>query len=222
MVLAFIMIAFMVSMMILSSSLKIILSYLPYVTGILGFLMIKYAFGIESAAVSDRTITIAGIIITEIIMIALTRVEETSGPVIAFSSMLFIAAVMQVVLCFTKINTWRQAVFASVVFIIIAVFVLASNHAYNGVIRIRRRNVFMRIIAAILYSASIGVGLFVIEELWLQYLKYNCAVAIYERIERAFIIGIILSMVIVAILKYAHDSLEPDGSFEVERQLKDA
>lgn len=38
----------------------------------------------------------------------------------------------------------------------------------------------------------------------------------------AFIIGIIILMIIVAIIKYAHDSLEPDGSFEVERQLKDA
>lgn len=222
MVLAFIMIAFMVFMIILGSSLKIILSYLPYVTGILGFLIIKYAFGIESAAASDKTITIAGIIITEIIMITLTRVEETSGPVIIFSSMLFIAAVMQVVLCFTKINTWRQAIFASVVFIIIAVFVLASNHAYNGVIRIHRRNVLMRIIAAILYSASIGIGLFVVGEMWSQYLKYNCAVSVYEGIERTFIIGIIILMIIVAIIKYAHDSLEPDGSFEVERQLKDA
>ena len=160
MVIAILVFVMVIILFLFNSSLRVILTLLPYLSGLLVVVFLRYNYDLGIGQINENVVSVIILIIVETVIMILSKIEQTSGPVILLLSMLFIGLLMLVIMTFLKVETLQKAIILTVVYIAATIFISLSNWSYNGVIRYKSRNLVMSIIVALIYAFIIGINIF--------------------------------------------------------------
>jgi len=173
MVIAILVFVMVIILFLFNSSLRVILTLLPYLSGLLVVVFLRYNYDLEIGQINENVVSVIILIMIETVIMMLSKAEQTSGPVILLLSMLFIGLLMLVIMTFLKVESLQRAIILTVIYVAGAVFVSLSNWSYNGVIRYKSRNLVMSIIAALIYAHIIGINIFIVDRIWYDYISLS-------------------------------------------------
>lgn len=171
MVIAILVFVMVIILFLFNSSLRVILTLLPYLSGVLVVIFLRYNFNLGIGQINENVVSVIILIIVETVIMILTKVEQTSGPVVLFLSMLFISVLMLIIMAFLKVESIQRAITLTIVYLVTTIFILLSNWSYNGVIRYKSRNLFTSIIVALIYAFVIGINIFIVDRIWYDYIR---------------------------------------------------
>ncbi len=173
MVIAILVFVMVIILFLFNSSLRVILTLLPYLSGLLVVVFLRYNYDLGIGQINENVVSVIILIMIETVIMMLSKVEQTSGPVILLLSMLFIGLLMLVIMTFLKVESLQRAIILTVIYVVGAVFVSLSNWSYNGVIRYKKRGLVLSIIVALIYAFVIGINIFIVDRIWYDYISLS-------------------------------------------------
>lgn len=173
MVIAILVFVMVIILFLFNSSLRVILTLLPYLSGLLVVVFLRYNYDLEIGQINENVVSVIILIMIETVIMMLSKAEQTSGPVILLLSMLFIGLLMLVIMTFLKVESLQRAIILTVIYVAGAVFVSLSNWSYNGVIRYKKRGLVLSIIVALIYAFVIGINIFIVDRIWYDYISLS-------------------------------------------------
>jgi hypothetical protein len=173
MVIAILVFVMVIILFLFNSSLRVILTLLPYLSGLLVVVFLRYNYDLEIGQLNENVVSVIILIMIETVIMMLSKVEQTSGPVILLLSMLFIGLLMLVIMTSLKVESLQRAIILTVIYVVGAVFVSLSNWSYNGVIRYKKRGLVLSIIVALIYAFVIGINIFIVDRIWYDYISLS-------------------------------------------------
>ena len=205
---AAVVLAIAIGMWIAGMAFDAVMTKLPYVSGLLGVVFLVFAFpGLKDLIPGEsKTSIIAVILIIEAIIFALVKNKQTSGPMVAFSSMFFIGLAMMVINSSIEYPSWQKTVFVTVIYVISAGIVIASNYYSTGEERDERRSIVASILVSLLYAATVAVNLLVLlGYIWAKYIKTNYSESFYKAFDNGGLVVIAIAMIVTAVVSFIRD-----------------
>ena len=208
MVIAILVFVMVIILFLFNSSLRVILTLLPYLSGLLVVVFLRYNYDLGIGQINENVVSVIILIIVETVIMILSKIEQTSGSVILLLSMLFIGLLMLVIMTFLKVETLQKAIILTVVYIATAIFVSLSNWSYNGVIRYKSRNLVMSIIVALIYAFIIGINIFIVDRIWYDYISLSFSENEFKSIQKTVAVITIIIMVCTGCISLIRDRRE--------------
>ena len=214
MVIAILVFVMVIILFMFNSSLRVILTLLPYLSGLLVVVFLRYNFDLGIGQINENVVSVIILIIVETVIMILSKIEQTSGPVILLLSMLFIGLLMLVIMTFLKVETLQKAIILTVVYIVATIFISLSNWSYNGVIRYKSRNLVMSMIAALIYAFIIGINILIVDMIWYDYISLSFsenALKSSQSIVAVITIIIMVCTVCVSLIRDRREAMYEEG-----------
>ena len=208
MVIAILVFVMVIILFLFNSSLRVILTLLPYISGLLVVIFLRYNYDLGIGQINENVVSVIILIIVETVIMILSKIEQTSGPVILLLSMLFIGLLMLVIMNFLKVETLQKAIILTVVYIAATIFISLSNWSYNGVIRYKSRNLVMSIIAALIYAFIIGINIFIVDRIWYDYISLSFSENTFKSSQKTVAVITIIIMVSTGCISLIRDRRE--------------
>ena len=208
MVIAILVFVMVIILFLFNSSLRVILTLLPYLSGLLVVVFLRYNYNLGIGQFNENVISVIILIIVETVIMILSKVEQLSGPVILFLSMLFIGLLMLVIMTFLRIDSIQRAIILTVVYVLAAVFISLSNWSYNGVVRYKSRNLLMSIIVALIYALIIGINIFIVDRIWYDYIRLSFSENAFRSSQKTVTVITIIIMVCTSCISLIRDRIE--------------
>ena len=140
------------------------------------------------------------IVVIELLIALLTFNQQTSGPMIVFSCLMFVDLIMGLSYSLFECASWQKATFVTVAYLAVTYFILASNCDSLKVDRDDCRNILASLVVACMYAASVGATLLVIlGAIWEKFIKLKFSEGIYNVYDRIGIAVICIAMIVTAI-----------------------
>ena len=208
MVIAILVFVMVIILFMFNSSLRVILTLLPYLSGLLVVVFLRYNFDLGIGQINENVVSVIILIIVETVIMILSKIEQTSGPVILLLSMLFIGLLMLVIMTFLKVETLQKAIILTVVYIVATIFISLSNWSYNGVIRYKSRNLVMSMIAALIYAFIIGINILIVDMIWYDYISLSFSENTFKSSQKTVAVITIIIMVCTVCVSLIRDRRE--------------
>ena len=184
---------------------------LPFMTGLLGSLVLLLAFpGLKDIIPGETTPSVITIIVgIEIVIAILTFNQHTGGPMIKFSCIMFVSLIVGLSYDMFECASWQKALFVTVIYLIVMGIITASNLDSLGYDSDTDRNLLASIIVSLMYAASVGSALLVIlGAIWGQYVERSFSKEFYNTYDNAGLVIIAVIMAVTAIGSIVRDRLE--------------
>lgn len=197
-----------VALYLVAKTIDTLSTKLPYVSGLLVVFFLLYAFpGLKDIIPGEsKTSTLAIIAIVEILLVILIHNEQTSGPIIVFSSMFFIAVAMIIASSGLEIASWQKAIFVTIIYLIATFAVIRSNVDSLIESRQRERNLVASIMASIINAATVGMNVFIVFEcIWAKYLKLHSSEGFYKVFDNGGLVIIAGAMIVTVVVSLIRD-----------------
>lgn len=202
---------FTIGLSIAIHSIRAVFTILPYISGLLGALILSFVFpGLKNIVPGEGKLSIFMLILAiEIVIGIFVNLPQTSGPMIVFCSMMFIGLAMIIICSDLEYNSWQKAVAVTILYLLSAGMILAANYESIGSIRTVARNMVTSIFVAFLYAMIIGINLLIIlGYIWSGYVKTNFSNTTYEIFDNAGLGVIAIAMIVTAVLSFLRDRSE--------------
>lgn len=197
-----------VALYLVAKTIDTLSTKLPYVSGLLVVFFLLYAFpGLKDIIPGEsKTSTFAIIAIVEILLVIFIHNEQTSGPIIVFSSMFFIAVAMIIASSGLEIASWQKAIFVTIIYLIATFAVIRSNVDSLIESRQRERNLVASIMASIINAATVGMNVFIVFEcIWAKYLKLHSSEGFYKVFDNGGLVIIAGAMIVTVVVSLIRD-----------------
>ena len=197
-----------VALYLVAKTIDTLSTKLPYVSGLLVVFFLLYAFpGLKDIIPGEsKTSTFAIIAIVEILLVIFIHNEQTSGPIIVFSSMFFIAVTMIIASSGLEIASWQKAIFVTIIYLIATFAVIRSNVDSLIESRQRERNLVASIMASIINAATVGMNVFIVFEcIWAKYLKLHSSEGFYKVFDNGGLVIIAGAMIVTVVVSLIRD-----------------
>lgn len=185
-----------------------LLRALPFMTGLLGSVFLFLVFPRLKDIIPGETklSVITLIVVIEFIIAILTFNQQTSGPMIVFSCLMFVDLIMGLSYGSFECASWQKATFVTVVYLAVTYFILASNCDSLKVDRDDSRNIIVSLVVACMYAASVGATLLVIlGAIWEKFVKLKFSEGFYNAYDKTGIVLIIVAMAVTALGSVVRD-----------------
>ena len=179
-----------------------LLRALPFMTGLLGSLFLLLVFpGLKDIIPGETKLSVITLIVViELLIALLTFNQQTSGPMIVFSCLMFVDLIMGLGYSLFECASWQKATFVTVAYLAVTYFILVSNCDSLKVDRDDCRNILASLVVACMYAASVGATLLVIlGAIWEKFIKLKFSEGIYNVYDRIGIAVICIAMIVTAI-----------------------
>jgi len=200
-----------VALYLVAKTIDTLSTKLPYVSGLLVVFFLLYAFpGLKDIIPGEsKTSTFAIIAIVEILLVIFIHNEQTSGPIIVFSSMFFIAVAMIIASSGLEIASWQKAIFVTIIYLIATFAVIRSNVDSLIESRQRERNIVTSIMVSIINAATVGINVFIVFEcIWAKYFKFHTSEGFYKAFDNGGLVVIALLMIVTLVLSLIRDRIQ--------------
>lgn len=182
---------------------------MPFFTGLIGSFILQFQFpGLKEIIPGEsRASTIALIAIVELVILVLTVNEQTGGPMVKFSCIMFVGLIMALIHNSYECASWQKALFVTIVYLVIMGIIVASNLDSFGIECDGDRNLLASIVVSLMYAASLGFTLLIIlSTIWGKYVKLHFSESFYTSYDK---VGtVIVAMVVTVIGNLVRDRLE--------------
>lgn len=205
MVIAILVFVMVIILFLFNSSLRVILTLLPYLSGLLVVVFLRYNYDLGIGQINENVVSVIILVIVETVIMILSKAEQTSGPIILFLSMLFVGLLMLVIMTFLKIESLQKAIILTVVYLAVTIFISLSNWSYNGVIRYKSRNLVMSIIVALIYAFIIGINIFIVDRIWYDYIRLSFPEKAFKSGQKTVAVIAIIVMVCTGCISLIRD-----------------
>lgn len=185
-----------------------LLRALPFMTGLLGSVFLFLVFPRLKDIIPGETklSVITLIVVIELVIAILTFNQQTSGPMIVFSCLMFVDLIMGLSYGSFECASWQKATFVTVVYLAVTYFILASNCDSLKVDRDDSRNIIVSLVVACMYAASVGATLLVIlGAIWEKFVKLKFSEGFYNAYDKTGIVLIIVAMAVTALGSVVRD-----------------
>ena len=197
-----------IALAVISTTITAVFAALPYVTGLItGFVLTIVFPALKNIVPGESGLsTFMLILAIEIIIGVLVHIPQTSGPMVVFTSMLFIGVGMVIASSGIEYASWQKAVAVTIIYLLAAAAILVSNYACMGHTRFEARNVVASVFVAILYAGIIGINMIVIlGYIWDGYVKANFSAGTYKTFDNATMVVYAIAMLVAAVVSFLRD-----------------
>jgi hypothetical protein len=197
-----------VALYLVAKTIDTLSTKLPYVSGLLVVFFLLYAFpGLKDIIPGESKTSIFAIIaIVEILLVFFIHNEQTSGPIIVFSSMFFIAVAMIIASSGLEIASWQKAIFVTIIYLIATFAVISSNVDSLIESRQRERNLVASIMVSIINAATVGMNVFIVFEcIWAKYIKFHSSEGFYKVFDNGGLVIIAGAMIVTIAVSLIRD-----------------
>lgn len=184
---------------------------MPFFTGLIGSFILQFQFpGLKEIIPGEsRASTIALIAIVELVILVLTVNEQTGGPMVKFSCIMFVGLIMALIHNSYECASWQKALFVTIVYLVIMGIIVASNLDSFGIECDGDRNLLASIVVSLMYAASLGFTLLIIlSTIWGKYVKLHFSESFYTSYDKVGMVIVIVAMVVTVIGNLVRDRLE--------------
>ena len=187
-----------------------LLRALPFMTGLLGSVFLFLVFpGLKDIIPGETKLSVITLIVViELVIAILTFNQQTSGPMIVFSCLMFVDLIMGLSYGSFECSSWQKATFVTVVYLAVTYFILASNCDSLKVDRDDSRNILVSLVVACMYAASVGATLLVIlGAIWEKFVRLKFSEGFYNAYDKTGIVMICVAMALTAIGSIVRDRI---------------